>query len=88
MGIHNSDTMGGVPPRRDTSHRCGSLYTIHTSGTAMDDKFLTFLIAILNTKLDERCKRAAAFGKVQRLRLIYQNKGTFRVVDSELMPPN
>jgi hypothetical protein len=64
------------------------LYTIHASGIAMDDKFSTILIAILNRKLYEICKMAAAVGEVQRIRLVYQNKGTFRVVDSDLMSPN
>jgi hypothetical protein len=63
------------------------LYTIHTSGIAMDDKFSSFLLATQNVELSEMCRKAAAFDELQRLQLIHQNKGTFQVVDSDLKSP-
>lgn len=63
------------------------LYTIHTSGIAMDDKFSSLLLATRNTDLDDICKEASDFDELQRYRVIHQTRGTFSV-DSGYKPPN
>jgi hypothetical protein len=65
-----------------------SLYTIHLSGIAMDDKFSSFWLATQNAELSEMCKKAAAFDELQRLQLIHEKNGTFAVVDSSLTSRN